>query len=802
MKSFESPPPERPVRILADAATMAIVSLLSCLLLIYIAHGNTRRTYEKLIVDKVTAQAELVRSSMESFLRAGLPVRHFSAFAQLTKPMIDGDQLLSAIVVETMDGDAIFAAGDVSLRALPRAADAQAPSGGPELRSAPHLLQLVLPLRNRFENVGNLVLSMNRAKIAATIDQDLITHLIVGFLASLALGGLVYARGGAARTEKGWLALSFVVTFLAVFMLTMTSMLGVFTKGAQLKGRALTDSLGQRLDDVPNYGLQFNQFEGLEGILEDYRKLNPEIGAIAMVVNGKVAIHTDPTQIGKVWVAKADHFDFTSQLTKPGMSKTSAVIVEIPKSYIYKSIASSLKNYAALFIASALFAYVGLQLAQARQNARRRSAHKETGDHESTFAIDLVKPVFFMAVFVDHMCYSFLPQHIASFAFEDGVAGGANAWPFTAYYLAFACALIPAGYYSRYIGPRALIVSGLALVCAGLAAMVVANSIGLAVLARSAVGLGQGMLFIGVQCFVVTNTTLEHRTRANGVIVFGYQGGMISGMAIGSLLAGEMGAGGVFAMSASIAAAAALFAFWVLPKERVSARSDMGALAMPKVIWSELKVLLRDKYFLNTVTFIGLPLKATLTGVVLFSLPLLLSGWGFAREDVGQIIMLYSGSVLVFSALVGSATSDLRSCRMFLSVGGLTAATALFMLAFAGSGWVASLAYAGVVQISIVIAGAILLGAAHGMSNAPVVTYISEAPSAATIGGTATAASYRLIERVGHTLGPVIAGQLMIASAQSSMFLAWIGASLVVMVAMFRIIDAGLTQLHKNQEFA
>ena len=44
------------------------------------------------------------------------------------------------------------------------------------------------------------------------------------------------------------------------------------------------------------------------------------------------------------------------------------------------------------------------------------------------------------------------------------------------------------------------------------------------------------MLFIGIQAYILAVASPEKKTQGNAIIVFGFQGGMISGMAIGSLL--------------------------------------------------------------------------------------------------------------------------------------------------------------------------------------------------------------------------------------------------------------------------
>ena len=57
------------------------------------------------------------------------------------------------------------------------------------------------------------------------------------------------------------------------------------------------------------------------------------------------------------------------------------------------------------------------------------------------------------------------------------------------------------------------------------------------------------MLFIGIQAYILAVASPEKKTQGAAIIVFGFQGGMISGMAIGSLLVNYLEPHGVFVVS-------------------------------------------------------------------------------------------------------------------------------------------------------------------------------------------------------------------------------------------------------------
>src|SRR5918912_4615982 len=112
-------------------------------------------------------------------------------------------------------------------------------------------------------------------------------------------------------------------------------------------------------------------------------------------------------------------------------------------------------------------------------------------------ALGIVKPVFFVAVFLEHLTYSFLPHFMQEAAARSGLSAGFASAPFMIYYLCFALTLVPAGHVGRIFGPRPLMHLGLLLGGAGLLSLAMPMNFLLVCGARAVAGVGQAMLFIG-----------------------------------------------------------------------------------------------------------------------------------------------------------------------------------------------------------------------------------------------------------------------------------------------------------------
>ena len=744
---------------LLDAATMMVVSGLCLTLLLFVAHGTILRNYEQLIVEKTAAQGQLVQSAMENYVRPGLPLRQFVGYQQLTAAMVKQDEMLERMAVYDNLGERIFSSGEAAIRPLPPTDERLIANGPVTVRSNNSFLQVVLPLRNKFERVGDLILSVDRTRISTKVNAEFRPVYGVAALSIVIFGFIVFAswdREAAPRRRR--VAIGFTGTYLLVAVAIALTMVSVFTDGVQSKGRALADSLGQRLDDIVNFGLQLDQVEGLDEVLIEYRRLNPEVLAAGITLTGRVVVHTDPTKIGRYWSSDPANHEYRSDLTPPNHTRPATVVVAVPKAVVYWQVMRSVKNFAALFVASSFFAFLFMQVAQAIEQARRIYGPNMEIWRDGA-ALDLVKPIFFLAVFVDHLAYAFLPQFVSEIAQREGLTSGAVAIPFMAYYLCFALALMPAGRYELRFGSRALVLTGLILTAVSLVLMALSPTYYSVVIARGASGIGQGMLFIGIQSFVLLKSSRENKTRANTIIVFGYQAGMISGMAIGSLLVGQISPNGVFSLGAMVALAAMLYSQVILPGPEAKG-TPQPLSASAREIWSEIGWMLRDRKFLRTILFVGLPAKAVLTGAVLFAMPLMLHARGFPQEDIGQIIMIYAACVIFSSTWAARIADQTSSTRMILVWG--TIMTAAGLVTIASYGWepIATAPQSATLATILTVIGVAMVGVAHGFINAPVVTHVTETDVARRFGSGQVGAGYRFLERVGHTLGPIFMGQL------------------------------------------
>lgn len=766
---------------LVDAFAMFLVAVLSLVLLVYVAFGEAKRTYEQFQMEKLVAQGQVVQSAVESFVRPGLPIQQFVGFNQLTDPMVKNDPLLDGISFHDINGARVFAAGEPDQRLIDNPELVRKVSDGQvELRYRGDVIQVVLPVRSRFEQVGHVVLVVPRVKIAERVEAafEPLVKIGLGASAAFALFVLLFTPRFAPTVRNRWVAGAFAVTFIGVAVVVVSTLITVYAQGAQARAKSLADSLGQRLDDVVVYNINFDDITGIVTLFGEYKRLNPDIRSAALIIDGRVRAHTDPTRRGGAWDHAPEDYEYAVTISPQNSVRHVEIRVALPRDIVVKQVSRSVKNFAALFVASAFFAALFMGLARSLQ---RLSISHEAGAWsaaEEKAVINLVKPAFFLAVFVEHLSYAFLPSMMKAAALSAGLSGGYASAPFMAYYLTFALALIPAARLETRIGAKSLMLLGLLFAGGGLFLMSTGPDFWMATGARAVAGLGQGIMFIGVQAYVLANSSPERRTQAGASIVFGFQAGMIAGMAIGSLLVSYLGSGGVFVLAAAISLVIALYVLIALPSRLTQAEPTVAATSALR----DLVTMLRDGAFARSVFLVGVPAKAILTGVVLFALPLLLAQQGFAKEDIGQIIMIYAGGVLFASHFAAIRADRTANTERILFQGAAMTAAGLGLISLAAMiNWQAN----AVTGVLVIIAGVTLIGFAHGFINAPVVTHVVGTRAAQTYGVTNAAAAYRLMERVGHVLGPIIMGQLFVVFDLSWSVLAWIAVAVFVMGAMF-----------------
>ncbi len=821
---------------LVNVIRLAAVLTLSLVLLIFVGQGEARRTYPRFAIEKLAAQGELVQTAMKGFLLADLPLSQFPGFTTSTQPILQSDPSIYAIYVTNLQEAVVFASGQslAGLGDLATQAAIQPEDARYLVTENAQFYRVSFDLRDRYAVVGSLHVLLPKTVVEAQINQAFLPVQGAAVIAVCAYMIFLFftSKRWMSEDESGWqkgagrlLGLSYGVAFLAVAVLTIISLTTIYQNGIRAKIQALANSLEYRLDSAFSLGLNLNDFSGLETMLNEYRTLNPDLAYVAMTRDAEVIFHTDPASVGAAWEAQSDVFNEAVPLVKSeGEAGALSLQLGISKSVVYNRLWRSAKNFLALFVASIFLANLFFSLIRAlsnRPNLVRGKLHLER-----SFLLSLIGPLYFVAIFTIHgLATAFLPQYFKTLAAEgnSGLGIGIDVSTlFSTYYITYAIALFATSKPADKYGPKPFLVIGAGLIVAELLLLSFVRNFYLMYLVQVITGLGEGMLFNAVFTYIITVASKKERTRGAGIIVTSLSGGLLSGTAIGALLAADptIGLRGVFLIGAGLAVLIFLYAYFAIPSfrgetfgehELAADDRDPTSMAIETVTQADMRaeiareterrriasapfferlkyrlgLALGDWEFFKTAVMIGMPVKIIMAGFFKASLPLLLAGLAFAMEDIGQIMMLYYGGVLLSNAIITRLTDKLGNTRLVLFIGGISSGLGLILIGLIGwdalpvqvSGW----------MVVLLLVGMTLLGLAHGFIQAPIITHISHTQTAQRHGQATASSLYRLYERIGNIAGPLLISAILVASNYDPFSVVWIGSGVLFLGLLFAI---------------
>ncbi|WP_420548080.1 MFS transporter [Curvivirga sp.] len=766
-------------------------TFLSFLLLVYVGYGEVLRTAPQFETSKMQAQGEVIQDTAESFLQLGLPLKEFIGFPELISTIGETDQSIGAITVFDQQGNI--------LASLDRT-DGQNPVNSEAVRryfethdnfdhsfSHPDHFVIALPLEGKFQMEGLLVLVTPKSIMGNKLKTaffEILPWLSICLGITFILSFLATAKW---RFKIWPQELVFGASFLAAAGIVSLVVVQFYSEGVQQTTRAMADNLSSRLKIVSSMGLQFEDISGIDEMIQRYRTLNPEISSVYVTRDEKVLfssanVNNDTTN--------QDVFTHSSVLSNADNVKL-LVSVNTPKELVYNAVLDNIRNFAALFVATAFLAILLIQISF---NIGRRFSSRDikaipAGQPDRRKGINMIKPIFFIAVLIETLNASFLPQHLKEVVAYSQVEASLAAPIFSAFFVTFAISLIPAGKLADRYGYRPLLFWGAILSIMAQLLLAISLDFYSVLSARLISGIAQGMLLIGVQAYILVNADHNKSTQGANIIVYGFNGAIISGAAIGSLLSIYIGISGVFWTATSIAVflMALVLLTLVNQKPDVKQSTTSNERTTDKQKPASILHLLKDFEFIRSLILIGIPTKAVLAGVTIYALPVILNALGYKNDTIGQIIMFYAAGVLLTSQFASKLVDRTGRKVAILSLGAILSSVGLILIGVTNSE--VSIIGVSLINISIylVISGVFILGIAHGLINAPIVTHALSSNSVKSVGKTASAATYRFLERIGHVAGPIIVANLLYWMNNSPKAILYIGIAIAIMAIAFWI---------------
>jgi len=810
-----------------------LISVLCTLMLLtFIGYNEAKLKYLPFQLNKLAAQAEIVKNSFDSYLNAGLPLSQFSGFHSVASTLIKSDESIENVRVLNQRGQVIFFVSsdgskleDFEQRTI-NYKNSPIEFDFPAHRSLESEFSFVVEqkLKSKFGPVGTVVVESKKEVLLAKLNSEFkLSFQAIGTLTLLFLIVVTFYElvGSNKVSRSKVLKLTYVFCYVALAVLISKTVYNVYEYGANATTRAMTESMVHRLGTAKDAGIYLDDLSGIDRMLDKYKAGNRTIEAIALI-KGEINIaHTDTEQVGKVYQLKPGCYEHINILgTENGQALDFRVIVNIPTDVLLRTILASTKAFIVLFIACALVAMIFLNAGTSLIELLERkgesiSVERRQKDRGMNFEIglSLVQPAYFMIVMVNALFVPFLPALIADIAEQSHYSFATASLPFTLYYLFFALVLIPAGQYAERGNLKHLMAFGFVAELAGMLLIVFTDDYMVIVFARILSGIGQGFFLIGLQSYIVVITPQRRRSRGHAVKVVGRNSALIAGTAIGALLYAYMDYRMIFLLASIISLVSVGYLLLLVPRsDAITGKLEQPDPTEEKVNpWVKLRLntvaVMRDSEFVKTLTLVGLWGKMSIAGVVMFGLPLLMIGQGYATDDVGLILMVYYVSSMIMTSYISRFVDGAGNSRRALVWSALMGGVATVLIGivshqgndFAGLmpgmgvfAWMSSLLMeAGLGSNTLLLYSAILLlGVSNGLLAAPVMTHINNTNVSRTKGVKQVAATYVFLERFGHVAGPAVVAQLLFWNDNSPLAIALFG----VVMAVFGVLYMSLSQ--------
>ncbi len=366
----------------------------------------------------------------------------------------------------------------------------------------------------------------------------------------------------------------------------------------------------------------------------------------------------------------------------------------------------------------------------------------------SNGAMNAIRAPLFVFILAEELTRSFLPGYINQLIVP--IAGVSPqiviSLPIVLFMLIVALGQPWLGAWSEHSGRRRTMMIGAGFATVGFIATAMAVSLWDLLLWRALCALGYGMVFVSAQGYILDQSTPRDRAKSFALFIGAIMVATVCGPSIGGILADNIGFRWSFGVAATLAALS-IFIIRGLPMD--PPREGRRVAALPKL--SDFFALMFNGRFMVLTGLAAIPAKIALTGVCFYLLPLYVISISGTQAMAGRMLMLYAVLMVLIVPLAASF-SDKGSSREKFVAGGLCLSGVGGMLLFAST------------SIWVVLGLIFALGVGQALSIASQSALVGEHCHAEIkrLGSDAVYGTYRLFERLGNAIGPLVASVLVI----------------------------------------
>jgi len=691
-------------RALLNLLSGTLLIALSVTLVMVIGYAQAIKSYKQQTNEVVLAQAEAVKIGIEQVLGSGVPIYDIANLETVLKPIVAVNDAVTNIRIIANE-KSLYQYNDSNLGTY-----------------------LKIPLKNKFTEVGYLEIVVNDSVIEKRVQGEFAVLLVGSALVLLLFFFRELHNSDPKQYLKRFSAVFAVVTLAVIFVVV-----SLYRSGLEDKAASMANILSQRLAPVLSSDISAERVSGLDQLLETYRTANSEVSSI-IVTQGDAIVAATTASGGMVESSDFSSYQFA-------VTDGSEVEVSFNASALISNLLSIIKSFVILFIGCAFICFVFA-----------RVLHTPEDQPQSDTVLERLKPLFLMAVLMESIMAPVLPPYLAELASAAGSDMALSSYIFTVYFAGFALMLLPASRLVELYPIKSVLNSGILLSVAASLILAYSDAVTMVFASRFFAGIGQAVIFISVQSYILRFSNKANKTQAAAIIVFCFNAAFIAGASIGALLVDYIGITGIFILSALSGLLVLAFAT-LLPRMKGSKKASGSFAKQLKLTVAHSAQLIKQKAFFRTIFFVGIPTKMMLTGVVSYMVPILLSDQGVSKESIGQVLMAYAGAVLLVSGRASKAIDANQNYKMALTLGSLVSVFSLLLLGYGVT------FQSGTTVVNLTMMAMLIMGISHGFINAPIISHVVSVSTADS--DTTIASTYRFLERIGHVLGAVVVAVLV-----------------------------------------
>ena len=301
------------------------------------------------------------------------------------------------------------------------------------------------------------------------------------------------------------------------------------------------------------------------------------------------------------------------------------------------------------------------------------------------------------------------------------------------------------GNLTERIGRRNCLMAGALFGLVGYCASAfVGDLIGLTV-ARAISGLGFALVFVSAQGFVIDSTDIRQRSSGMAMFISAILVAGLCGPPIGGILADRIGIPGTFIIAGLFALCSLVLAWLCMPA--TASRLSQG----PAIRWRDFGPIISSPPLAGLLFLCAMPAKIILVSFCFFLVPLQMETIGATQATTGRMLMIYPIAMVVLVPFFASLADRWNMRAQFVGLGGLVAGVSAFVVYLGG---------AHIMPIAAMLLG---LGLGQAISIAPLSGLVGEMGRAlpGNVSENSVYGIFRLVERTGNALGPLVGGVLL-----------------------------------------